>query len=139
VRSSIRPVQCSPGLGCRVPAAFTIALIDDDESFRTALAESLSSFGFEVIEYASGEDFISNNGLSLCDLVVSDVHMPGMSGLDITRHVAVSGTRLPVVLITARSEADLEDRAAAAGAVCFLKKPFEIGDLIRCIEGARGA
>jgi FixJ family two-component response regulator len=122
-----------------VPAAFTIALIDDDESFRTALAESLSSFGFEVIGYPSGEDFISSHGLSLCDLVVTDVHMPGMSGLDIIRHVAVSGTKLPVILITARSEADLEDRAAAAGAVCFLKKPFEIVDLIRCIEEARGA
>jgi FixJ family two-component response regulator len=122
-----------------VPATFTIALIDDDESFRTALAESLSSFGFDVLDYASAEDFISGNGRSLCNLIVTDVHMRGMSGLDLARRVAASGWNLPVVLITARSEVNLEARAAAVGAICFLKKPFAIGDLIQCIEGARGA
>jgi FixJ family two-component response regulator len=134
-----RPAQFCLGLGCRVPATFTIAIIDDDDSFRVALAESLSTFGFEIRGYASGEDFISDNGQSVCDLVVTDVHMPGMSGVDLARHVAASGRKLPVVLITARSEAALQARAAAAGAVCFLKKPFEIQDLVSCIEGALGS
>lgn len=115
-----------------------IAVIDDDDSFRVALAESLSTFGFDVCGYASAEDFISANGPSSCHLAVTDVHMPGMSGLDLARHLAASGYKIPTILITARSEASLEARAAAAGVAHFLKKPFEIGELIKCIEGALG-
>jgi FixJ family two-component response regulator len=62
--------------------------------------------------------------------------MPGMSGLDLMKHLAAQGTTTPVVLITARSDANLEAKAAAAGAVCLLRKPFEINELIGCIEGA---
>jgi FixJ family two-component response regulator len=122
-----------------VPETITIAVIDDDDSFRIALAESLSTFGFEVHGFASAEDFLSGNGQNLCDLAVTDVHMPGMSGLDLARHLAASGWKIPTILITARSEASLEARASAAGVASFLKKPFEISDLIKCIEGALGA
>jgi FixJ family two-component response regulator len=62
--------------------------------------------------------------------------MPGMSGLDLMKHLAAQGSATPVVLITARSDANLEAKAATAGAVCLLRKPFEINDLIGCIEGA---
>jgi FixJ family two-component response regulator len=119
-----------------VPETIAIAVIDDDDSFRVALAESLSTFGFEVRGYVSAEDFISSNGQMSCNLAVTDVHMPGMSGLDLARHLTASGSKTPTVLITARSEASLEVRALAVGAACLLKKPFEIGDLIRCIERA---
>jgi FixJ family two-component response regulator len=122
-----------------VAETVTIAVIDDDDSFRVALAESLSTFGFEVRGYASAEDFISANGQASCDLAVTDVHMPGMSGLDLARRLTNSGSKIPTILITARSEASLEARATAAGVACFLKKPFEIGELIKCIESALGA
>jgi FixJ family two-component response regulator len=122
-----------------VPDTVTIAVIDDDDSFRVALAESLSTFGFGVRGYASAEDFISGNGQTLCNLAVTDVHMPGMSGLDLARSLAASGSKIPIILITARSEASLEARALAAGVACFLRKPFEIGDLVKCIEEALGA
>jgi FixJ family two-component response regulator len=62
--------------------------------------------------------------------------MPGMSGLDLVKSRAARGSTTPVVLITARSDANLEARAAAAGAACLLRKPFEINDLIKCIEDA---
>jgi FixJ family two-component response regulator len=119
-----------------VPGHLAIAVIDDDDSFRVALVESLSSLGFEVSGHPSARDFIAGNGQGQCSLIVSDVHMPGMSGLDLIRHLAASGSKLPVILITARSEPGLEARATAAGAACFLKKPFEINDLIECIERA---
>ena len=122
-----------------MPETITIAVIDDDDSFRIALAESLSTFGFEVRGFASAEDFLAGNGQNLCNLAVTDVHMPGMSGLDLARHLGASGSKIPIILITARSEASLEARASAAGVACFLKKPFAIGDLIKCIEGVLGA
>ncbi len=62
--------------------------------------------------------------------------MPGMSGLDLMKCLTARGATTPVILITARSDSNLEAKAAAAGAACLLRKPFEINDLIQCIEGA---
>ncbi|HEV3137564.1 MAG TPA: response regulator [Pirellulales bacterium] len=113
-----------------------IAVIDDDQSFRVALVESLSSLGYGADGYASAEDYIGLIGGKSFDCVVTDIHMPGMSGLDLMKRLAAGGSTTPVVLITARSDTNLEARAAAAGAACLLRKPFEIDDLIECIEGA---
>ena len=112
-----------------------IAVIDDDESFRVALVESLSSLGNGSSGYGSAEEYVRLIGSSSFNCVVSDIHMPGMSGLDLMKHLAARGARTPFVLITARSDANLEAKAAAAGAVCLLRKPFRINDLIDCIEG----
>jgi FixJ family two-component response regulator len=113
-----------------------IAVIDDDESFRVALVESLSSLGYGSSGYASAEDYIRVVEGDSFDCVVSDIHMPGMSGLDLMKHLAARGSGTPVILITARSDANLEAKAAIAGAVCLLRKPFEIDELTTCIEGA---
>lgn len=124
------------GHGWCVLRHLEIAVIDDDESFRVALVESLSSLGFGTEGYASAEDYISAIGDRSFHCVVTDIHMPGMSGLDLMNSLAARRSTTPVILITARSDANLESRAAAAGAVCLLRKPFEINDLISCVEGA---
>ena len=124
------------GHGCCVARHLEIAVIDDDESFRVALVESLSSLGYGSRGYASAEDYVGVIGSNSVNCVVSDIHMPGMSGLDLMKHLAARGSTTPVVLITARSDPNLEARAVAAGATCLLRKPFEINDLIGCIEGA---
>ena len=113
-----------------------IAVIDDDELFRVALVELLSSLGYGSRGYASAEDYLRGLGDVSFDCVVTDIHMPGMSGLDLAKRLTARGSTTPVVLITARSDSSLEAKAAAAGAACLLKKPFEINDLIKCIEGA---
>ncbi|OSJ07841.1 response regulator [Bradyrhizobium canariense] len=113
-----------------------IAVIDDDESFRVALVESLCSLGYGSSGYASAEDYVRVMGANPFNCVVSDIHMPGMSGLDLMKHLAARGSMTPVILITARSDANLEAKAAIAGAVCLLRKPFEIDELTTCIEGA---
>jgi FixJ family two-component response regulator len=113
-----------------------IAVIDDDDSFRVALVDSLSSLGYGADGYASAEDYIGAIGGRSFNCVVTDIHMPGMSGLDLVRHLAILGMTIPVVLITARSDRNLEAKAAAAGAACLLIKPFEIRALIECIQGA---
>jgi FixJ family two-component response regulator len=124
------------GHGCCVPRNLEIAVIDDDESFRIALVESLSSLGYGSSGYASAEDYVRAIGERSFNCVVTDIHMPGMSGLDLMKSLAARGSTTPVVLITARSGSNLEAKAAAAGAACLLRKPFEINDLIKCIEGA---
>jgi FixJ family two-component response regulator len=111
-----------------------IAVIDDDEPFRTALVESLCSLGFSVRGFGSSEDFIAAE--HSCDCIVTDIHMPGMSGLDLKQLLVARGCLTPVIMITARAESWLEDRAASIGAVGVLRKPFKSDTLISCLEKA---
>src|SRR5580658_6500013 len=99
-----------------------VAVIDDDEPFRTALVESLCSLGYGVRGFASADEFAAMHGEGACDCVITDIHMPGMSGLSLKRLLTARDCRVPVIMITARTEPDLEDRVAASGAVCLLTK-----------------
>jgi FixJ family two-component response regulator len=113
-----------------------IAVIDDDEPFRTALVESLCSLGYGARGFASAEEFFAACGESSCHCVITDVHMPGMSGLDLQRLLMARDRRVPVIMITARGDPGLEARAAASGAVCLLRKPFGADALIGCLKKA---
>lgn len=111
-----------------------IAVIDDDESFRTALVDSLGSFGFGAQGFACAEDFVKADGLSPWDCVITDIHMPGMSGLDLKRLLNASACPVPVIMITARAEPGLDARVAESGAMCLLIKPFGSHALMDCLD-----
>ncbi|MGA7809916.1 response regulator transcription factor [Bradyrhizobium sp.] len=113
-----------------------ISVIDDDESFRLALVGSLRSLGYDTRGFASVEEFVAGDGEASSDGVITDLHMPGMSGIDLIRQLKAQGSALPVILITGRPEPGLEAKAAAAGAACLLRKPFETDALIDCLEKA---
>jgi FixJ family two-component response regulator len=113
-----------------------IAVIDDDEPFRTALVEAICSLGHRAQGFASAEEFFAASGESSCDCVITDVHMPGMSGFDLKRLLTARGSTMPVIMVTARAEQGLEAKAAASGAVCLLRKPFATDTLIGCLERA---
>lgn len=119
-----------------MPKDLEIAVIDDDDSFRVALVESLSSLGYQADGYSSADDYVRTVGGKSFSCVVTDIHMPGMSGLDLMHSLSARGSTTPVVLITARSDSNLEAKATAAGAACLLRKPFDISNLIKCIEKA---
>jgi FixJ family two-component response regulator len=119
-----------------VPRYLEIAVIDDDESFRVALVESLSSLGYGSNGYASAEDYLGGVADGSFDCVISDIHMPGISGLDLVKRLVARGSTTPIVLITARSDSNLEAKAVTAGAVCLLRKPFEIDELVKRIDEA---
>ena len=87
-----------------MPRNLEIAVIDDDKSFRVALVESLSSLGIWIrADTPPAEDYVRAIGDRSFDCVVTDIHMPGMSGLDLMKRLAARGSTTPVVLITARS------------------------------------
>jgi len=113
-----------------------IAVIDDDESFRTALVELLCSLGYGVRHFASAEEFVAAGRVNSYDCIVTDIHMPGMSGIDLKRLLTANDHRVPVMMITARTEPGLEASALACGAVCLLRKPFETDALIGSLENA---
>lgn len=115
-----------------------ISIIDDDESLRTALVGLVRSLGYEALGFGSAEEFLQvGTGKSAC--IISDIQMPGMSGIDLKRHLSARAVTTPVIMITARAEPGLKERALASGAACFLKKPFEADALIDCLEKAIGA
>jgi len=113
-----------------------IAVIDDDESFRGALLDSLFSLGYCARGFASAEEFIAGDGTELYDCVITDIHMPGMSGFDLMRRLLAHHSSVPVIMITAHAEPGLEPRAAAIGAVCLLRKPFKADALTPYLEKA---
>ena len=113
-----------------------IAVIDDDESFRIALVESLHSLGYGAHAFASAEEFITWEADASCDCVITDVHMPGLSGLELARLLISRPCRLPVVLVTARSDSHIDAHAAATRAICLLRKPFKTDALINCLDKA---
>ena len=113
-----------------------IAVVEDDESFRVALVESLSSLGYGARGFASAEDFIAEDADQSCDCVITDIHMPGMSGFDLKRLLTSRGSEKPVIMITAQAEPALETKAIACGAICLLRKPFETDELVGYLEKA---
>ena len=116
--------------------ASLIAVIDDDTSCRLALAESLRSLGYEAREFASAEEFISGDEDGFCDCVITDIHMPGMSGFELGRLLAARDSPVPVILVTALRGQGLENKAKASGSVCLVKKPFQSDALVGCLQRA---
>jgi FixJ family two-component response regulator len=113
-----------------------VAVIDDDEGFRRALVDSLCSLGYGAHAFASADEFLASRGKKLFNCVITDIHMPGMSGLDLKRALVSRNSKIPVIMITAAVELGLEAKAAAVGALCLLRKPFETNTLIACLDKA---
>jgi FixJ family two-component response regulator len=114
-----------------------IAIVDDDESVCRAMKRLVRSLGMEANAFSSGQEFIDlieTMPSFQPDCVVLDVQMPGMNGLEVQERLASSGNRLPVIFITAHDEAGVRDRALAAGAVAFLRKPFNDESFITTLQ-----
>jgi FixJ family two-component response regulator len=113
-----------------------VSIIDDDDSLREALVGLVRSLGHRANSFASAEAFLAAGGQGESDCIVADIHMPGLSGLELTRKLANNGCAAPVILITARGEPGLQERAAESGAHCILLKPFPADALISCLDSA---
>jgi FixJ family two-component response regulator len=116
-----------------------IAVVDDDESVCRALERLLSSIGMDTQTFASGSQFlgfIETIPTFHPDCVVLDLHMPGLSGLDVQERLARSGSPLAIIFITAFDESGARERALEGGAVAFLRKPFSDEDLIKALNEA---
>ena len=113
-----------------------ITIVDDDESVRGAVTRLIRSVGMVAKAFASAEEFLESPELDETSCVISDVQMPGLSGIELQSRLASEKRLTPVILITAFPDARLQETALKAGAVCFLKKPFDGKVLINCIDRA---
>jgi FixJ family two-component response regulator len=113
-----------------------ISIIDDDESVRAATRSLVRSLGFTAFTFASAEDFLQSPRASDSSCVITDVQMPGLSGVELQSRLLAQGQRTPIIFITAFPDKSIEARAMKAGAICFLSKPFEGSTLIKCLDRA---
>ena len=104
---------------------------------RLALTALVRSLGYEAAPFSSAEALLAGNpGLASC--IITDIQMPGMSGIELKAALDATGTTVPVIMITARTEPELHAGAMRSNPQCLLTKPFEADALIRCLEGALG-
>jgi FixJ family two-component response regulator len=119
-----------------VPSEQLISIIDDDDSFRRALVGLIRSLGYGARGFESAEEFVQSDVMRSSACIITDVQMPGMSGIDLQHFLTRSQCGVPVIMITARTEPGLEDKALASGAVCLLRKPFQTALLTDCLKKA---
>jgi len=113
-----------------------IVIVDDDESVREAATNLFRSMGIPAVAFGSAEDYLASDFLDRTSCLVLDVHMPGMGGLRLQERLAQDGHHIPIVFVTAFSDAWVKTTAMESGAVCFLTKPFKEADLL---DGLRAA
>ena len=119
-----------------MPNIKIVSIVDDDDAVRTATQTFVRSLGYKAVAFASAEDFLKSPELTTANSLIADIHMPGMSGIDLQRELIDRRPELPIIFITAFPEERVRDQLMAAGAVCMLSKPYDGDTLVECIEKA---
>ena len=112
----------------------SIAIVDDDEAVREATKTLVRSLGYNASMFASAEEFLNSEQFSNTSCLITDLHMPGLSGLDLQDQLIARGHRIPVIFMTACPEENARTRAMKAGAIGFLSKPFNDDQLLGYLE-----
>ena len=107
-----------------------IAVVDDDPIVREATADLISSLGYTALAFDSAEQFLDSGQAENTACLITDLHLPGISGFELQTQLRSEGYRMPIIFITGFPEAKVQARALAAGAVAFLAKPFEQVSLV---------
>ena len=113
-----------------------IAVVDDEAALRQAIRSVLRSAGFSAECFASPAELLRSDSVKRAACLILDVHLPGMSGLELQQLMVAQGWRIPIVFITGQDDANgsLQAQALQAGAVAFLRKPFHEEDLLQALK-----
>jgi FixJ family two-component response regulator len=110
-----------------------ISVVDDDESVREAIRGLMKSLGYTAETFGSAAEFLSSSEVPRTSCLIADVQMPGMTGLELYRHLVAAGKPIPTILITAYPDDRIRERALEDGVIGYLSKPFDENDLLACI------
>jgi FixJ family two-component response regulator len=113
-----------------------ISIIDDDASVREATKGFMRSLGYATTTFASAEEFLQSGRVYDTSCLISDIKMPGMSGIELQSRLTAEGHCVPIIFVTAFPEESVRKRAMEGGALCFLSKPFSEERLIGCLDKA---
>ena len=116
-----------------------ISIVDDDESIRESTKGLVRSFGYKAATFASAEEFLQSDSLDSTSCLITDVQMPGLSGIDLQRGLIARGVQMPTIFITAFPEEETRAHAMKAGALGYLSKPFSEETLLQCLNTALGS
>jgi FixJ family two-component response regulator len=114
----------------------SVAIVDDDDSLRSAIQDLLEAIGVPAQAFASAEDFLNSGQQRHTTCLITDIRMPGMSGLELQTKLNLDGCRIPTIFITAHGDEKMRMQALRAGAVEFLSKPFNDEALIESVRAA---
>ena len=113
-----------------------VAIVDDDDLMRTALQGLLKSAGLLAQSYSSAEEFLRSGHQHDTACLITDIRMPGMSGLELQAHLNADQCRIPTIFITAHGDAKMRMQAMRAGATNFFAKPFDDEVLLESVRAA---
>jgi FixJ family two-component response regulator len=113
-----------------------ISIVEDDQPFRESMRKLMTSLGYSVETFPSAANFLASPHLAETACLVTDVHMPGMSGVELHKHLVEAGYAIPTILITAYPNEAIRNRALKDGIVCYLRKPVDDDHLERCLCSA---
>src|ERR1700746_2760555 len=113
-----------------------ISIVDDDEPYRESMRTLVMLLGYSVEAFPSAADFLASRLLPETACLIADVHMPGMTGAELHRHLVKAGYAIPTILVTAYPDEVVRDRALRDGVVCYLGKPVDDDYLERCLRSA---
>ena len=119
-----------------MPRIPLISIVDDDDALRNSLENLIRSAGLRAQSFSSAEAFLSSKQVHETRCLVLDVRMPGMSGPELQRQMAVANSPIPIIFITAHEDDAQRTQALEAGAVAFLHKPFYEEELLKAIDAA---
>jgi len=111
-----------------------VSIVDDDSLFRESMRKLVKLLGYTVEEFPSAADFLASRFLPETACLVADVHMPGMTGVELHGRLIKLGYTIPTILVTAYPDELVRDRALQDGVVCYLGKPLDDEDLERCLR-----
>jgi FixJ family two-component response regulator len=113
-----------------------ISIIDDDECAREATAGIIRSLGYALATYASAEDLLDSDHANKTSCLITDVHMPGLSGVELYQRLRGDGFTSPTIFVTGHPDETTRTQVLAAGAIAFLSKPFGKQALFDCLKTA---
>ena len=127
-----------PNHNVKPSAVPLVCIVDDDASMADSTRFLVRSFGFRAQAFLSAQEFL-DSGLvaeTSCLILILDLRMPGMDGLELQRNLASANRRVPIIFISARANQEEQVQAIAEGAVDFLLKPFSEDALLNAIRAA---
>ena len=113
-----------------------VSIVDDNQPFRDSLRKLVMLFGYTVESFPSAAEFLASRLVPETSCLVADVHMPGMTGVELHRHLLDTGHPIPTILVTAYPDDVVREKALKDGVVCYLRKPVDDDDLERCLHSA---
>jgi FixJ family two-component response regulator len=113
-----------------------IAIVDDDKDVREAAKALVQALGYNASTFGSADEFLKSEQVHDTSCLITDLRMPGLSGIDLQDQLIARGHRIPIIFVTGHPEDNARARAMKAGAVGFMSKPYNVERLIGYLDKA---